>query len=71
MRCLPDLPDLAHLPNTAPVASQKERCSAWKPKGVSVRLKAPLRAIPAQKRSVRARRLAVMKAPYELRARVK
>ena len=45
------------------LASQKERSSAWKPKGVSVRLYAPLRAMPARKRVVRASRLAVMKAP--------
>src|SRR5205814_1216225 len=49
----------------APGASQYVRSSAWKLNGVSVRLYAPLRAMPARKRSECARRFAVMNAPYE------
>ena len=44
-------------------ASQKLRRSYWKPKGVRLRLKAPLRAMPAAKSSEWASMLAVMKAP--------
>ena len=39
------------------------RSSAWNPKGINVRLYAPLRAMPAAKRSECASRLAAMNAP--------
>ena len=44
-------------------ASQNVRRSFWNPNGVSVRLYAPLRAMPARNRSECASRFAVMNAP--------
>ena len=44
-------------------ASQNVRSSFWNPNAVSVRLYAPLRAMPARNKALCASRLAVMNAP--------